>query len=171
MIDGSDPDEFGKLEKYRALGSYEEILVDDRLAEELERAGVTGLSLRSVYAVMENKRQIKQRWKQLCASHIVPPMSPRSTGIDWVKKCGSCGRSGFYWNSPTRLVYQAQDLASSEDVNRTWEHHGVVQFESELFARLNPNPLFLVTPKVRRIFRDAGVTEFDWIPIRVVEDE
>ncbi len=31
-------------------------------------------------------------------------------------------------------------------------------------------PYLLVTPKVMRIFRAAGVTEFDWIPIRVVED-
>ena len=28
----------------------------------------------------------------------------------------------------------------------------------------------LVTPKVRRVFRDAGVTSFDWLPIRVEED-
>lgn len=27
--------------------------------------------------------------------------------------------------------------------------------------------VLVVTPKVRRVFRDAGVTSFDWLPIRV----
>jgi len=32
-------------------------------------------------------------------------------------------------------------------------------------------PLVLVTPRVMRLFRAAGITEFEWFPIRVADDE
>ena len=52
-------------------------------------------------------------------------------------------------------------------MNVTWEWFGDFNFEGDVSNALFPYPLFLVTPKVWRIFRDAGVTGFDWIPIRV----
>ena len=50
--------------------------------------------------------------------------------------------------------------------------------ETSGFAVLEPNlkdsllsyPWTVVTPKVRRIFMNAGVTSFDWLPIRVEEE-
>jgi len=31
-------------------------------------------------------------------------------------------------------------------------------------------PLVLVTPRVMRLFRAAGITEFEWFPIRVADE-
>ena len=70
---------------------------------------------------------------------------------------------------PTRLVYRASDLEDIRDVNVTWEWFGEVNFDGDVSDALFPYPWFLITPKVWRIFRDAGVTGFDWIPIHVVD--
>ena len=72
--------------------------------------------------------------------------------------------------APTRLVYRASDLRDADDVSSTWEHLGFAVLEAELRDSLLSFPWMLVTPKVRRVFRDAGVTSFDWLPIRVDDD-
>lgn len=169
MIDGED---LRKLDGLRATATcYRDILVDERLAEELEALGATGLSFRSVYAMMPAKRQVKLRWRQLCAAHTLPPMSPGSTGIERTDVCTSCGRSGFApkMNDPSRLVYRARDLEGAEDVNTTWEWFGPWRFDGNVGEALFAYPWFLVTPKIMRVIRDAGVTSFDWLPIRVEE--
>ncbi len=75
-------DDVPKLEGLRSATTYFwHILVDDGLAADLEDAAVTGLSFRSVYAVMPDKRQVKLRWKQLCADNTLLRMSPRTTGF------------------------------------------------------------------------------------------
>jgi len=71
---------------------------------------------------------------------------------------------------PTRLAYRAKDLVGIQDVNVTWEWFGEFRFDGDVSDALFPYPWFLVTPKVRRIFLDAGATGFDWIPIRVVDE-
>jgi hypothetical protein len=162
-----------KLEGHRAGATYVELpLVDERLAAELEESGATGLYFRSVYAVMEDGRQVKLRWKQLCAKRSLPPMSPLTTGIEPYGECKVCKRNGYTRSSeaPTRIVYRASDLADTDDVNMTWEHYNEASLEPNMRDTHLSYPYILVTPKVRRIFRAAGVTEFDWIPIRVVED-
>ena len=174
MIDGEG---LATLEGLRAASTYySDILVDEALAEELEDSGATGLSFRSVYAVMEDKRQVKLRWRQMCAAHTLPPMSPRSTGVErWAPgdergcACTSCGRCGFssISNDPARLVYRAQDLSGAEDVNTTWEWFEYWQFNGDVSEDKFAYPWFLVTPKVQRVFRAAGVTAFEWLPIRV----
>jgi hypothetical protein len=171
IIDGED---VPGLEGRRAASThYSDIIVDERLAEELENIGATGLSFRSVYALMENKRQVKLRWRQVCARRTLPPRSPRSTGIMPYRPCPSCTRSGVSTSvkAPIRLAYRAQDLAQAEDVNTTWEWFSDSHFDGDVSDALFPYPWLLVTPKVMRIFRAAGVTEFDWIPIRVIEGE
>lgn len=57
------------------------IMVSDAIAEALEAVGATGLFFRSVYAIMPDKRQVKLRWKEMCAEKTLPPMSPRTTGL------------------------------------------------------------------------------------------
>jgi len=172
VLDGVTPDEIGKLGTYRAVDSYCEILVDERLGETLEGAGLTGLSFRSVYALQADKRQLKLPWRQLWASHTMPPMSSRATGISWDRVCKTCGRSRLDTSSPgpLRIAYRARDLEGAEDVNRMWEHFGFARWNGDLKTAVLSQPMFLVTPKVWRIFRDAGVTGFKWLPIRVVED-
>ena len=66
-------------------------------------------------------------------------------------------------------MYREADLRDLDDVNLSWENlwQGVLTPERQ--ESTLPAPLLLVTPKVRRIFRDAGVTCFEWIPIRVEE--
>ncbi|MDI3291461.1 hypothetical protein [Polyangium sp. 15x6] len=173
VLAGIYPELIGRLEEYRAVDSYSEILVDERLADILEGAGISGLSFRSVYSLQKDNRQIKLPWRQMWASHTLPPMSPRSTGIESDEVCKSCRRGKYHTTSkqPTRIAYRAQDLFGAKDVNRMWEHFGDVRWTGDLKTAVLGQPYFLVTPKVWRIFRDAGVTGFQWLPIRVVEDE
>ena len=169
FIDGEDIE---KLEGHRAGASiFWHVLVDERLAAELENIGATGLSFRSVYAVMRDKRQIKLRWKQLCAERTLPPMSPRTTGLVRDRACRVCNRNG-YARTPEefkRIHYRARDVERVDDVNMTWEWFGFAKLQPNLRDSLLSYPWLLVTPKVMRVFRNAGVTEFDWLPIRVDE--
>ncbi|MDC0748404.1 hypothetical protein [Polyangium mundeleinium] len=147
------------------------MLVDEKLAGTLAESGLTGISFRGVFAAFEKRGHIQLPWRQICAAHTMPPLSPRSTGIEPSELC-ACGRSGFDTPSevPLRLVYRASDLADIRDVNVTWEWFGDARFDGDVSDALFPYPWFLVTPKVWRIFHDAGVTGFDWMPIRVVDE-
>lgn len=168
LIDG---EELSTLEGRRAASTpYSDLIVEERLVGQLASSGITGLSFRGVFAAFENQVRLQLPWRQLCADKTLPPMSPRSTGIIRHKHC-VCGRSGVTatHEQPTRLVYRAADLADMQDVNLTWEWFGEPRFNGDVSDALFPYPWFLVTPKVWRIFRDAGVTGFDWLPIRVVD--
>ncbi|MDC3957421.1 hypothetical protein KEG38_26425 [Polyangium jinanense] len=161
-----------RLEGRRAAATcYDDMLVDEKLAGTLAESGLIGISFRGVFAAFEKRGHIQLPWRQICATHTMPPLSPRSTGIEGDELC-SCGRSGFLGQAevPLRLVYRASDLVDIRDVNVTWEWFGDFHFEGDVSDALFPSPLFLVTPKVWRIFRDAGVTGFDWIPIQVVDE-
>jgi hypothetical protein len=169
FVDGK---ELAKLEGRRASGTnFFHILVDERLAEDLENLGAAGLSFRGVYAVMPDKRQVKLRWRQLCAARTLPPMSPRTTGLTRERACKVCWRNGYFnsGDTPTRMVYRAADLRDADDVNLTWENVGYAILEPDLRDSLLSYPWMLVTPKVRRVFLAAGVTYFGWHPIRVEE--
>ncbi|MDI1450009.1 hypothetical protein [Polyangium sp. 6x1] len=160
------------LEAKRTIHTcYNDILVDEKLAGALAESGATGISFRGVFAAFEKRGHFQLPWRQLCATHTLPRMSPRSTGIQPYKSC-SCGRSSFLTPSkfPTRLVYRAADVADSRDVNVTWEWFGEVKFNGDVYDSVLPYPMFLVTPKIWRIFQGAGVTGFDWIPIQVVDE-
>ncbi|MRG97878.1 hypothetical protein [Polyangium spumosum] len=173
VLDGTSRDSMPKLGQFRVVVSYNEILVDERLAETLENAGLSGLSFRSVYARQKDMRQTKLPWRQMWASHTLPPMSPRSTGVERNKVCKTCGRGKFNTSTkePLRLAYHARDLVGAQDVNRMWERFGIARWSGDLKTAVLWQPDFLVSPKVWRIFKDAGVTGFKWLPIRVVDDE
>lgn len=160
------------LEGHRACQTFFwHILVDDRLAADLESIAATGLSFRSVYAVMPDNRQVKLRWKQLCAESTLPPMSPRTTGLDRNEPCKVCSRNGYVVTSeaPTRVVYRAADLRGALDVNQTWENMWFARVNRDFSKSILSRPWIIVTPRVRQVFRDAGVTELQWFPIRVEE--
>jgi hypothetical protein len=163
-------EQLAELEGHRAGVTYFwHLLVDEGLAAELEKLGPTGLSFRSVYAVMPDKRQVKLRWKQLCAERTLPPMSFRTTGLTRNQPCEVCRRNGYFVTSkaPTRVVYRASDLCDVDDVNSTWENQWFAIPKAELRDSVLSQPWTVVTPKVWRVFRDAGVTSFNWMPIRV----
>ena len=169
-----DGDQLGELTGHRAGATYHgHVLVDEGLAADLESSNATGLSFRGVYAVMPDKRQVKLRWKQLCAGRTLPPMSPRTTGLTRNQACEVCGRNGYFRTNeaPTRIVYKASDLRDVDDVNLSWENMWFASLEPELRDSLLSWPWLLVTPKVRRVFLAAGVTSFDWLPIRVEDAE
>lgn len=149
------------LEGRRAIPTFTGgFLVDDRLAEDLENLGVTGLSFRSVYAVMEDKRQVKLGWREVCAKRTLPRFAPSVTQRYRGELCPSCERSGYKAVEGERLrfAYRREDLAEIDDVNYTWEWFGP---PTVLF------PFLLCTPKVMHAIRDAGVTEFDWLAVGV----
>ncbi|MDI3288183.1 hypothetical protein, partial [Polyangium sp. 15x6] len=154
-----------------AATCYNDILVDEAMARTLAESGATGFSFRSVFAAFEKRGHFQLPWRQLCATHILPPMSPRTTGLEPYKPC-PCGRSSFTTRPeiPTRIVYRASDVVDIRDVNVTWEWLGHVDFNGDVSDSVLPYPAFLITPKVWGIFRDAGVTGFDWFPIRVVDE-
>lgn len=167
-----DGEQLAELEGHRAGATwFYHLLVDDALAHELEQIGATGLSFRSVYAVMKDRRQVRLRWKQLCAERVLPPMSPATTGLVRDRACEVCHRNGYFQTRtlPTRVVYRAEDLRDAQDVNLSWENLGFAVLEPELRDSLLSSPWTLVTPRVRRVFRDAGITSFVWLPIRVDE--
>lgn len=167
-----------KLEGHRVAETYFwHILVDEGLAAALEDAAVTGLSFRSVYAVMPDNRQVKLRWRQLCAENVLPRMSPSTTGVERVaqsrklRPCEVCGRNGHVLSreAPTRVVYRASDLRAALDVNWTWENYWSAHIDPDFRESILSRPWTVVTPNVYRLFREAGVTELHWHPVRVLE--
>lgn len=168
-------EQLSKLDGQRAAATYFwHHLVDEALAADLERIGTTGLSLRNVYAVMPDGRQVKVRWKQMCASKTLPPMSPRSSGFERDRVCKVCRRNGYFTatdEAPTRFVYRASDVYEAEDVNMSWENVGYAVLKPDLRDSLLSKPWMLVSPKVRRVLVDAGVTSFDWTPIHVEDSD
>jgi len=176
FLDGWDDAVHRKLKGHRAaqtLGS--EILIDDRIAAEIEALAPTGLVLHQVYAVMpDSKRQVKLAYKQLSADRVLPPMAPQTESMvlleGQIPRCSLCTRSGYWAASCLRIVYRKQDLEAAGDVNLSWEGQGIGQVSPNPRECSIPTPLVLVTPRVMRVFRAAGVTEFDWIPIRVVDE-
>ena len=170
-LDGEGPS-MVRLGQFRAVSSYGEIIVDPPLAEALARANLSGLSFRRVYAIQPDEVPDELIWKQMWASHTLPPLSPRSTGVDFATACKTCNRGKIETTSPIRFAYRAKDLEGAQDVNRMWERFGeYVRWNGDLKTAVLNQPYFVVTPKVWRIFKDAGVTGFNWLPIRVVEDE
>ncbi len=168
-----DGKQLSELQGQRAGATYHgHVLVDEGLAAELESLHASGVSFRPVYAVMPDKRQVRLRWRQLCANRTLPPMSPKTTGLARERVCEVCKRNGYFRTNeaPTRIVYRASDLHDAEDVNVSWEHQWFAALEPDLRDSLLSWPWLLVTPRVRRVFRDAGVTSFDWLPIRVEDD-
>jgi hypothetical protein len=166
-------EQVSQMEGHRAGATYFfHLLVDEGLASQLEAANISGLSFRGVYAVMPDQRQVRLRWRQLCAERILPPMSPRTSGLVRERACPVCQRNGYFQTdaAPTRLVYRASDLRDIDDVNMSWENLGFAVLKPDLRESLLSYPWTLVTPKVRRVFRDAGVTSFEWLPVRVEED-
>lgn len=152
-----------------AATMFMHLLVDEGLGDELVRIGATGLSLGSVYARMPDQRQVKLRRRQMCAAKTLPPMSPRTTGLVRERPCEVCQRNGYSTTigEPPRIVYRAENLRDADDVNLSWENHGFAVLRPSLEESLLSNPWMLVTPRVRRVFREAGAEGIEWIPVRV----
>jgi hypothetical protein len=165
-------DDFSKIRKHRAIGSYyRDILVDGGIAKKLIDDRVSGISFGEVYAHQKNKKRDLVAREQVIVSHTMPPLSPKSTVVNRDDMCPCCRRGGL--NStmgvPFRLAYRAQDLTDIQDFNLSWEWFGPYAFGGHVDQALFASPEVLVTPKVMNIFRDAGVKTFSWTPVFIDE--
>jgi hypothetical protein len=168
-----DREDLRNLKGSRAGQTYRgHVFVDERLAQDLERIGATGLTFGEMYAEFREKRMVKLPWKQLLAARTLPPMSPSTTGFTRTEyTCEVCLRNGYSWTSeePLRAVYRSSDLRDVDDANFSWENEYFADLKPDLRESFLSQPWLLVTPKVWRVIVGAGVTCFDWLPIRVEE--
>lgn len=171
MIDGSD---VAKLRRQRVTSTfYHDILVNERLAKELEEIGVKGLSFENVMAAKKDGSRTELPFRQLRAARTMFPMAVVSTGIRRGQPCVRCTRSCYttFQKEPPRPAYRVKDVADIDDVMTTWEWFGYVKFNGNLTESVLPYPWFLVTPKVMRAIRASGTPAFHWIPVRIVDED
>ncbi len=147
---------------------YDDLLLDEIMAEKLIAAKPSGLSLRNVFANMKDGSKLQLKRKQLIAEHTMPPMAPSSL-LSREDMCAVCKRGGIIpvWGEPTRFVYRPEDLVGIQDVNVTWEWMGQIrEFKGDMSKALFPYPLFLVTPKVMNLLRaPKRPDEIKFVPI------
>ncbi len=167
-IDGDDGP--AMVRKHRAIGTWDgDILVDGGMVKKLKDAGVTGISFGEVRARLKNKKWSMVAREQILITHAMPPMRAELTVDDQKNMCKVCQRGGRM-SLPEKL-YRAEDLVGMQDFNLTWEWFG--EFwpkpkEKNRHAKY-PHPYVFVTPKVMNIFREAGVTTFEWTPVSIDE--
>lgn len=160
------------VRNHRAIGSDRgAILLDGGMVKKLRDANVTGIGgFGEVYARMKNGGRSLVAREQIFIDHTLPPESPNAQ-FDRSTACHLCGRAGMktVGGPPWRTVYRRQDLNDTRDFNVSWEWTGTFALDKDPRKNDHPSPATLVTPKVMNIFREAGVTTFEWTPI-FVED-
>ena len=160
------------VRKHRAIGSSRgAILVDGGMVKKLRDNNVTGIAgFGEVYARMKKGGRSLVAREQIFMNHTLPPEAP-SAQLDRSTACPLCRRAGMkgVGGPPWRTVYRRQDLSDIRDFNQSWEWYGEFKKPDDPRKLRVPRPVTLVTPKVMNIFREAGVTTFEWTPI-FVED-
>lgn len=160
------------VRNHRAIGSARgAILVDGGMVKKLRDHNVTGITgFGEVYARMKKGGRSLVAREQIFFDHTLPPESPNAQ-FDRSTACPLCRRGGMktVGGPPWRTVYRRQDLNNIRDFNQSWEWYGRLELNDDPRKIRLPRPITLVTPKVMNIFRDAGVTTFEWTPI-FVED-
>ncbi len=157
-----------RLRKHRAIGSSDaHILVDGGMVKKLKDAAVTGISFGDVRARMKNEKWTSVAREQILIAHTMPPMRGELTAEDEQYLCKVCRRGGR--QDFAKKPYREEDLVGMQDFNLTWEWFGEFRPENKErgFGEHRPSPDVLVTPKVMNIFRDAGVTTFQWTPVAI----
>ena len=157
-----------KVRKHRAIGTYDsDVLVDGGMVKKLKDAGVTGISFGDVRARTKNEKWTSVARDQILIEHTMPPMRGELTAEDEKTLCTVCRRGGR--RDFPKKPYREEDLVGMQDFNLTWEWFGWFAPEDKERQRLErwPSPNVLVTPKVMNIFRDAGVTTFQWTPVGI----
>ncbi len=163
-----DGDALRKIRKYRAIGSSDaHILVDGGMVKKLKDAGVTGISFGDVRARLKNDKWTSVARDQILIAHTMPPMRGELTARDEETLCNVCRRGGR--RNFAQKPYREEDLVGMQDFNLTWEWFGGYYPADEVrgYGERWPSPDVLVTPKVMNIFRDAGVTTFQWTPVAI----
>jgi hypothetical protein len=160
------------LRKHRAIGCTNGgILVDGGMVKKLRDNNVTGIAgFGEVYARMKKGGRSLVAREQIFIGHTLPPQAPGSQ-LNREEACQFChrGNMSYLQPGPFRTVYRRKDLNDIRDMNLTWEWYGTFRVHEDPRRILVPYRKRLVTPKVMNIFREAGVTTFEWTPI-FVED-
>jgi len=160
-----------RIRKHRAIGTWGAgPLLDGGIEKNLRDCGISGVAFGEVYARLKSKKDDLVARQELIATHTLPPVS-HNCMLNRAGECPTCHRGGVngFSGQPFRLLYRRRDLIDIQDVNLTWEWFGPFDYNGDLKKSRFSTPAILVTPKVMNIFREAGVTTFDWIPI-FVED-
>ena len=145
------------------------------LADALRAAGIGGLELREV---VNWKTGEPLGWFQMLASHVLPPLDRRTSGIIRGKRpdeqpCPECRRDGHFGqlSEPMVFVYNRREVDPSmlPDVSVTWEHFGKTgRNEDGTFWKL-ATPCMLVKPTIYRIFKEQKVRRAIFEPVRFVD--
>ena len=152
------------IRKHRAVGTTGgHILVDGGMVKKLKDAQVTGISFGEVRQRLKNKKWSMVAREQILIEHIMPPMPAEYSEHDQKQLCKVCKRGGRMSSQP----YRPEDLVGIKDFNLTWEWFGEFWLKDERHMLKRPYPFILVTPKAMNIFRDAGVTAFEWTPVNI----
>jgi hypothetical protein len=165
-----DGDRLARIRKHRAIGSWEDhILVDGGMVKKLKDAGVTGMSFGDVRARLRNEKWTSVARDQILIEHTMPPMRGESPADQDQRICKVCRRGGHM--SWLNKFYREEDLVGMRDFNLTWEWFGTFGPADKERGRVETrsSPRVFVTPKVMNVFRDAGVTTFDWTPAAIEE--
>jgi hypothetical protein len=160
-----------RIRKHRAIGGDEgSILVDLGLENKLRAAGVTGVSFGDVYGRSKPQKRTLLARQQIIVEHSLPPEASNGD-LARTNACTKChrGNMSYAGPGPYRTVYRRQDINDIRDFNLSWEWFGSFEPSSDPSMIKLPMPHTLVTPKVMNIFREAGVTTFEWTPI-FIED-
>jgi hypothetical protein len=166
-----DGEELRLVRSHRAIEAFNcGVLVDGGIAKKLRDAGVRGISFGEVRARLKNKKWSLVAREQILIEHTMPPVRSSPTEDDTQQMCKVCRRGG--WINIPKKPYRAEDLVGMQDFNVTWEWFGPFWPEDlnrGIYSRYAkwPHPRIVVTPKVMNIFRDAGVTTFEWTPVTI----
>lgn len=155
-----------RARKHRAVQAWTgEIIVDKKLRKKLVDAGITGISFGEVRVRKEDGTWRDLPREQIIIEHTMPPMRKELTEHDEKSLCKVCRRGG-HASSPAK-PYRDEDLAGLCDFNLTWESFGEFRTADHRHGISFSHPGVYITPKAMRIFRDAGVTTFNWTPVEI----
>jgi hypothetical protein len=158
--------ELPKIQQHRAIMTFDlNILVDATMQKLLVDAGMTGISFAEVHARDDFGEWNAIDREQILIEHTMPPMRAEFPAADDYALCKVCRRGGRL-TIPDH-AYREEDLAGLKDFNRTWEWFDHYLYGGEARHATFAHPRIMVTPKVMHVFREAGVTTFDWWPVGI----
>ena len=166
----------GKLPK--ANGAHvcstmdDDILVSRKLADTLQRHGVSGLNLREVLSTLKRE---PLGWWQILPDYEMPPLAPETRGIVREDPCPACDRDGYFHagDIPVEMAYRKRevDIDHLPDCVRTYERFGNSRLKTPFAESHLAAPLLLFKPVVCEIFNAMGIKGVRFVPVKVCQGE
>jgi hypothetical protein len=148
----------------RALTLDDEILVDSGLTEAVRAAGLT----RCLGEVLDARTKIPLPVSQLRAEAVLPPFSPRSSGIVRERPCPACSRDGYFGipHQPTLLHYEGVDVGLLErDLLATYERFGNSRLRESFRESVFAAPLYVAGERLTRVLETEKVKGVELEPV------